>query len=1266
MNKVLKVNNLSFYNDQGILILSAKQYDIGRKFIFNIIDNDEPFNLDGCTVYLRMLKADNTQFQGEECCSIDGSKIIVDTSIGNGEQILSCAGMNTCELHLTDSEGKSLTTWNFIINVESRVHNGDGIESIDSWDAWDKMKEIVLQLNIVLDEHTNNKENPHEVNKEQLGLSNVENKSSSTIRSEITKENVTTALGYTPYTPTEIDNKFSAFETGIDWKEAVETYDDIATAYPEPVDGWTVNVNDTDYTYRYNGTEWIAISANAIPIATEEVNGLLSKEDKKILDEAYNLTQKNELLNNKFITMENINNFYSDVKEKLLSFAYGFILSDGTNTTNLYENIDNGIVCAIDTVSLYGAITNEKYCTDYIYYNSTDSSYKLVSQVNQTDLVHLGYISETNITIEDSLIDKILLPFKLSEVLNLINNENDSIYSISYTDCGAFLDGIYDDRPFVSCAHRIANEYNLNVIQHFGTVYIANSGYIVVNADMDLNGSTILIDNYNRQGIFWLPSTEWAVPTDIDYTELTSDCSYCTAINSDYSDEESFYPNYTALKLTTPDACIRVDSGEQSNIDREELILMTYKGNIIYPPIDDATETTTYKAYIYPNKKTTIIGCTLNVNVSFAGSPIYFMRIEKSNVEIRDFYILPQGSTVKNTGYRGSVFTVKNAFDVTFDNISGFNIAGQPTDTLPNGTSGYVFDIATSLCVAIKNCNVTGYWGCMGMTGVKNIVINNSTLNRIDVHDYFKDLKVSNCTILDNGIQVGYGHGQVAITNCTLYTSKSYFVELRTDYGNMFDGIITMVNNHIKYTGSNTFNVIDNSTNFVSEALVLNENTRLQKPVMSVIEVSLEPVCDYNVSNFVDSEDVVYEDNTTIERIECYATKEELSSYQTSNVIVTKLTNEDLNTLKTGGRQYYSDGINTCTNKPDGVDAFALNVYQSAAGWYTQELFASNNKEVVYIRYYNSSAWTAWKQLAYINSNVASATKATQDANGNNIADTYATKQALADNFNNPNKWGNDIFGDDVNNWIEPGIYGSIGGTKNLPDISDGWATVLVLAANNANERLTQICWNWNNAPKTSYKRISNDAGLNWSNWVAIIDSDNYSTHIKSVDSVVDYNDSTNPIQIGWRGAGLTGDNFKGFAGYTCDENSNNVKIKDIDIQTVLSLLGIHCDLYTGDLNDIVAERFNIFNTNVGPDKNSPTGNWGFVITLRHVYTNTYRTQLFIGMTTHDLYYRIYINSTWNDWIKIPFASEVPAGGGIEFQIVNGELQYRYDTEVWG
>lgn len=100
-------------------------------------------------------------------------------------------------------------------------------------------------------------------------------------------DSATTVAGYgitDAYTKSEVNNMLSTIETNIDWKEAVATYADIATTYPNPQDGWTVNVKDTDYTYRYNGSAWVAISANAIPEATTSVNGLMTTTQVSKLD----------------------------------------------------------------------------------------------------------------------------------------------------------------------------------------------------------------------------------------------------------------------------------------------------------------------------------------------------------------------------------------------------------------------------------------------------------------------------------------------------------------------------------------------------------------------------------------------------------------------------------------------------------------------------------------------------------------------------------------------------------------------------------------------------------------------------------------------------------------------------------------------------------------------------------------------------------------------------------------------------------------------
>lgn len=114
---------------------------------------------------------------------------------------------------------------------------------------------------------------------------NADTNETVTIPSEIDD---TLAQDYKTYSSNKIEdlvnNRLSQLETNIDWKETVNTYADIATTYSNPQNGWTVNVKDTDYTYRYNGTEWVAISANAIPLATHSVNGLMSATDKTKLD----------------------------------------------------------------------------------------------------------------------------------------------------------------------------------------------------------------------------------------------------------------------------------------------------------------------------------------------------------------------------------------------------------------------------------------------------------------------------------------------------------------------------------------------------------------------------------------------------------------------------------------------------------------------------------------------------------------------------------------------------------------------------------------------------------------------------------------------------------------------------------------------------------------------------------------------------------------------------------------------------------------------
>ena len=121
-----------------------------------------------------------------------------------------------------------------------------------------------------ISDHVGNTANPHKVTKAQIGLANVENKSSTQIRSELTKENVTNALGYTP-----IDESRIGAANGVASLDAsgripasqipggfdnIEEYDNLAAFPTTGEEGKIYVAKDTNLTYRWTGSQYVEIS----------------------------------------------------------------------------------------------------------------------------------------------------------------------------------------------------------------------------------------------------------------------------------------------------------------------------------------------------------------------------------------------------------------------------------------------------------------------------------------------------------------------------------------------------------------------------------------------------------------------------------------------------------------------------------------------------------------------------------------------------------------------------------------------------------------------------------------------------------------------------------------------------------------------------------------------------------------------------------------------------------------------------------------------
>lgn len=107
-------------------------------------------------------------------------------------------------------------------------------------------------------------------------------------------------------------------------------------------------------------------------------------------------------------------------------------------------------------------------------------------------------------------------------------------------------------------------------------------------------------------------------------------------------------------------------------------------------------------------------------------------------------------------------------------------------------------------------------------------------------------------------------------------------------------------------------------------------------------------------------------------------------------------------------------------------------------------------------------------------------------------------------------------------------------------------------------------------ATSGSYNDLSNKPTIPTKTSQLTNDSE-FITSNGSVKSVIDYNDTSKNIKIGYSGAGITGDNIKYIAGYTVSDGTtgNVARIKDISKDALKSWLGYATVATSGSYNDL-------------------------------------------------------------------------------------------------
>lgn len=217
----------------------------------------------------------------------------------------------------------------------------------------------------------------------------------------------------------------------------------------------------------------------------------------------------------------------------------------------------------------------------------------------------------------------------------------------------------------------------------------------------------------------------------------------------------------------------------------------------------------------------------------------------------------------------------------------------------------------------------------------------------------------------------------------------------------------------------------------------------------------------------------------------------------TANRIISHSISDTLANKTTPGYLYHAEGSNSVKDKPSGVDAFGVFTMQTASGWYGQLLMSSNTSTGLYWRtatslnggwkkILDSSNYTAYVNPAnFVTSLGTNGNYVTWTKNGttNNLTVPFATTSNVLNNLGNRTAISGTTVGQRGLRLYE--VY------NNGYPVNFG--NVLNIGGQGYGELLFQ--WTGDSNPGHLYYRSKRDvASQAWSNWVTILDNNNYSS----------------------------------------------------------------------------------------------------------------------------------------------------------------------------
>ena len=217
----------------------------------------------------------------------------------------------------------------------------------------------------------------------------------------------------------------------------------------------------------------------------------------------------------------------------------------------------------------------------------------------------------------------------------------------------------------------------------------------------------------------------------------------------------------------------------------------------------------------------------------------------------------------------------------------------------------------------------------------------------------------------------------------------------------------------------------------------------------------------------------------------------------TANRIISHSISDTLANKTTPGYLYHAGGSNSVKDKPSGVDAFGVFTMQTAFGWYGQLLMSSNTSTGLYWRT-ATSLNGGWKKIldssnytAYVNpANFVTSL----GTNGNYV--TW-TKNGTTNNLTVPFATTSNVLNNLGNRTAISGTTVGQSGLRLYEVYNNGYPVNFGNVLNIGGQGYGELLFQWtgdSNPGHLYYRSKRNVASQAWSNWVTILDNNNYSS----------------------------------------------------------------------------------------------------------------------------------------------------------------------------